>query len=241
MASTTSHSTTSHSTADTQPTSSDTRPHLLLLPRELREMIYDLCNMTTTAFIEQPQELCRDVPERTEDFHVGEANECIRNYLALSGTCRQTYQESRIYFYGNNTFLAWVIGPQSPPLDKMDSALQHMKHVVLVRYDAKCPGPDSNDKRLPSCALDLRFRGVELQADVIVQPPDDIGFFLERWWFKAVLPKGFKGCVVTAELQADVEGRIEGAVERLRTGLQKEGCVTRGMMRELMVGVDEAW
>ncbi|TKA82067.1 hypothetical protein B0A55_01534 [Friedmanniomyces simplex] len=132
--------TVSHHTTSAKPASS-TRPSLLLLPRELRDMIYQLTIVLAQGFIEQPQTLCVDetTTEREELLRVAESKSCIRDYVALSLTCRQLREEARTCFYGKNTFCSWVIDEQNPPLEKMDDVLEYIRHVVLCRYDETSP------------------------------------------------------------------------------------------------------
>ncbi|KAK5687859.1 hypothetical protein LTR17_026704 [Elasticomyces elasticus] len=207
-------------TAET--TSTDIRLHLLGLPRELRDAIYDFA-IVAPILIEHPKRLSKSNQHQDlSSLRADESDDCVRNYVALSRTCLQIYQEVKGRFYGNNTFATWIFAGKQLPLHNMDNILVHVKHVVLCYYEPRC----NYDRRILPCVLDLRFKQASVEAKVRVAPP--------KHTLVTALALPCLGIAnsdtVTAEARCEVEHRVGLSLQKLRTGLSKEGGLTAELM-----------
>ncbi|KAK3651255.1 hypothetical protein LTR56_005712 [Elasticomyces elasticus] len=207
-------------TAET--TSTDIRLHLLGLPRELRDAIYDFA-IVAPILIEHPKRLSKSNQHQDlSSLRADESDDCVRNYVALSRTCLQIYQEVKGRFYGNNTFATWIFAGKQLPLHNMDNILVHVKHVVLCYYEPRC----NYDRRILPCVLDLRFKQASVEAKVTVAPP--------KHTLVTALALPCLGIAnsdtVTAEARCEVEYRVGLSLQKLRTGLSKEGGLTAELM-----------
>ncbi|KAK5680274.1 hypothetical protein LTS10_007201 [Elasticomyces elasticus] len=214
-------------TAET--TSTDIRLHLLGLPRELRDAIYDFA-IVAPILIEHPKRLSKSNQHQDlSSLRADESDDCVRNYVALSRTCLQIYQEVKGRFYGNNTFATWIFAGKQLPLHKMDTILGYVRHVVLCYYEPRC----NYDRRILPCVLDLRFKEASVEAKVRVAPP--------KHTLVTALALPYLGIAnsdaVTAEARCEVEHRVGLSLQKLRTGLSKEGGLTAELMRRPSKGI----
>ncbi|KAK5706943.1 hypothetical protein LTR17_021139 [Elasticomyces elasticus] len=198
------------------------RLHLLGLPRELRDAIYDFA-IVAPILIEHPKRLSKSNQHQDlSSLRADESDDCVRNYVALSRTCLQIYQEVKGRFYGNNTFATWIFAGKQLPLHKMDTILGYVKHVMLCYYEPRC----NYDRRILPCVLDLRFKEASVEDKVRVAPP--------KHTLVTALALPCLGIAnsdtVTAEARCEVEHRVGLSLQKLRTGLSKEGGLTAELM-----------
>ncbi|KAK5683720.1 hypothetical protein LTR17_027256 [Elasticomyces elasticus] len=201
------------------------RPLLLLLPQELRDLIYELAIVDTEAFIEHPIRLSFSTSHRDT------TNSCIRTYLALSATNQQVREESRACFFSNNTFGAlvnWKHGAE--PLDGLSHVLKYMKHIVLYRLES------TDDHFSPACILDLRFRSATAQSNIVVAPratlTQALGAHCCR--FEAVE-------LASANLQREIEEKSQQAIYQLQEGLSEAGSFDQATLTALIDELMRAW
>jgi len=123
-------------------TSDGARPHLLKLPREIRDTVLHHALVTTQGVIECQRTMWQDgATSEMKALGFDIARPFVYAYMALSATCRQLNNEARTAFFSGNNFCAWIAEEgDDPALCDMDAVLQYIKHIVVYCYDAHFNG-----------------------------------------------------------------------------------------------------
>ncbi|KAK5715020.1 hypothetical protein LTR15_010436 [Elasticomyces elasticus] len=225
MAKTTTHSKIAHiNTAD------EVQSHFLGLPRELRNQIYDFALVPKQGFLEHPARLLRGHASDSETRKLRrDARSCSRSYAALSASNHQIGEEARDCFFGKNIFCTEIYFPSGhggvPPEHK-DGRLAYMKHMVLGRALAA-------RGKLVFCLFDVRIKGKEVRSEVVVSAD----------YFKPIMEARYGGVgqvTLASEAQCQyIETGSKRALDKLKDGLEKEGCFSRRLLNGFATGLSQ--
>ncbi|KAK5715031.1 hypothetical protein LTR15_010447 [Elasticomyces elasticus] len=208
----------------------NTRSHLLDLPRELRDLIFQLAVVPNPAVIERRGH-CLDW--EVENLALAEA--CMRDYAALSLVCGQVRAEVLTCFFEEVTFCAWIDPSTTFPFERMTKVMKHVRHFVFCRYIDNSGG-DGGD--CPVAVLDVLLKAGTLRTHVTARPSSVAS---PKNMIKAMyLGTGALG-PVDEDGQRSAEADVEPTLQVLRSNLGKEKFFTRKDVYVLREGVCSAW
>ncbi|KAK4902866.1 hypothetical protein LTR27_000805 [Elasticomyces elasticus] len=206
------------------------RSHLLDLPRELRDLIFQLAVVPKPAVIERRGH-CLDW--EVENLKLAEA--CMRDYAALSLVCGQVRAEVLTCFFEEVTFCAWIDPSTTFPFQRMTKVMKHVRHFVFCRYIDDSGG---NGDDCPVAVLDVVLKAGTLRTHVTARPT---GIASPQNMIKAVyLGIGALG-PVDEDIQRSAEADVEQTLLGLKSDLGKRKFFTRKDVYALWESVCSAW
>ena len=214
-------------------------PHLLSLPAELRESIWEYAVVATADYIELPRMRRQYLGPKLLD---NGADEIVRTFVAVSAVCRQLNAETKTCFFGKNAFGTWACGYWIPErYDNLSHALHLIKHFFTYCYLSR--GIHVGETRQsPGCVLDLRFDGIRVRKTVVLSKSEGplpmqrlvAMKYLGRRETVGLEPQG-------SMQQADAERRAQPALASFRFMLQADGRLTPRILRVLVADVQKVW
>ncbi|KAK4902878.1 hypothetical protein LTR27_000817 [Elasticomyces elasticus] len=220
--------TTTHSNVVHISTADELQSHFLGLPRELRNRIYEFALVPKQGFVDYPAKLLENYSFGVHTAWLRDkARSCKRTYAALSASSHQIGEEARDCFFGKNVFCTEIYFPSGrggvPPEHK-DGRLAYMKHMVLGR------ALPARGKHV-FCLFDVRIKGKEVRSEVVVSAD----------YFKSIMEARYGGVgqvTLASEAQCQyIETGSKRALDKLKDGLEKEGCFSRRLLNGFATGL----
>ena len=214
-------------------------PHLLSLPAELRESIWEYAVVATADYIELPRMRRQYLGPKLLD---NGADEIVRTFVAVSAVCRQLNAETKTCFFGKNAFGTWACGYWIPGrYDNLGHAMHQIKHFFTYCYLTR--GTQVGETRQsPGCVLDLRFDGSRVSETVVLSKSDgplpmQRLVAMRYLGGREMVELGPRGSIQ----QADAARRVQPAPASLRWMLQADGRLIPRVLRELVANVGKVW
>lgn len=193
---------------------------LLTIPQELRDKIYDHVLFNQDHILE----LCRRYIIFGKNLLATKG--VLKDYAALSATCRQLHYEAYAPLFKQNIWGIWISKFQdyATPLRP---ALAHMRHIGLYCWILV----DLEDGGLGSdvCVLDLNIQGKNVEFDVRMAKRSSDPEYIKRAFFEETKEESAE----SSRARERVEDKVEHVVKVFQAALASEGELNLAMLQDL--------